>query len=168
MYAEPKKFEKGHGGEDSYFLSDEHPSFGRRRGGSQAEEPVTHQAFGVADGVGDWVFVRGVDSSLYSHRLMELSKLLFETEPASSPAAVLGQSYELMQTEDIEGSSTVCIANFCRTTAVLSVANLVRGVVAVVWSLAALVRLYAFAFASCSLEFYADFGQINRVTLACL
>lgn len=130
MYAEPRKFEKGHGGEDAYFVSEEHPSFGRRRGGSKEEEPVTHQAFGVADGVGDWVFVRGVDSSLFSHRLMELSKLLFETEPASSPAAVLGQSYELIQTEDIEGSSTVCIANFCRTTAILSIANLVRCVAA--------------------------------------
>ena len=115
VYVNPKKFELGLDGEDSFFTHE-----------PQNGDNVTHQSFGVADGVGDWVFIRGIDSAQYSRQLMAQSKKIFQQNPESAPSDVLRQSYDKIQELDTAGSSTICLANFSCETARLSVANLVR------------------------------------------
>ena len=115
MCANPQKFEKGSMGEDALFVCDEPcPAEG------------THQAFGVADGVGDWVFLRGVDSALYSRNLMAVAKQFFRDLPDGDPKHALRHCYDKVKEMQTPGSSTICLANFACDTSRLSVANLVR------------------------------------------
>ena len=116
MYAHPDKFEKGRMGEDAFFLCE--PGMGKLHNHA-------HQAFGVADGVGDWVFLRDVDSALYSQQLVKLCQQGFRDDPGSGPMKTLRQSYHQLKELETRGSSTICLANFDCWTGVLSIANLV-------------------------------------------
>jgi hypothetical protein len=128
LYSHPDKFEKGSMGEDAFFVLD-----GSRPAGASASSGFVVSkvsgdavALGVADGVADWVFLRGVDSAQYSRQLMQQSESVLQAQPGATPLDVLKESYARVTAANVEGSSTICIATFAPTTGMLSVANLVR------------------------------------------
>eukprot|EP01102_Stenamoeba_stenopodia_P013687 TRINITY_DN4473_c1_g3_i1.p1 TRINITY_DN4473_c1_g3~~TRINITY_DN4473_c1_g3_i1.p1 ORF type:complete len:497 (+),score=120.43 TRINITY_DN4473_c1_g3_i1:77-1492(+) len=72
---------------------------------------------GVADGVGGWSEV-GVDSALFSRRLMHNAHRFAETEQLFDPYEILEKSYEQIVTKkEVEaGSATSCIVSLVEAT----------------------------------------------------
>ena len=123
IYTNPQKFENNPNAtaEDAFFITDDNAD---GNGTDNSSSSIT--AFGVADGVGDWVHSRGVDSAQYAKALVSQSKALFQAHPEMVPTDVVNECYEEVTRRGVQGSSTLCLASFDRLTGKLRIANLVR------------------------------------------
>ena len=83
--------------------------------------------FGVCDGVGGWSKY-GVDPKQFSYHLASKLKLLVNSDEkfqTNQPVQLLSKAYNsLFSKPDLIGSSTACLASFCRITKKLFTANL--------------------------------------------
>jgi len=83
--------------------------------------------FGVCDGVGGWSKY-GVDPKQFSYHLASNLKLMVNSDDkfqTNQPVQLLSKAYNgLFSKPDLVGSSTACLASFCRKTKKLFTANL--------------------------------------------